>query len=84
MGRKDTHVERSGGGSFVAAVGDLEAYVDALLAWQAGAIEVAGHEDPGVVHLMLRRAASLLGVEVRTGWAPLPAGAPQLYWVLDP
>jgi len=77
-------VERAAGSGYDAAVGDLEAYIDALRSWEAGAIEVEGHEDPGVVFLMLRRAASLLGVTVRTSWGVPAAGSSHLYWVLEP
>jgi len=77
-------MDRRDRAAYEAAIGDLGAYLDALRNWPAGAIEVERDEDPGMVYLMLRRAASLLGVTVHTRWgATAPAEGQQLYWVLD-
>lgn len=65
-----------------APIGDLEAYIEALRAWDAGAIELAPDEDPGMVLLMARRASTLLGLRVLTCWGSREPAT--LYWlVLD-
>jgi hypothetical protein len=65
---------------YAAGSGDLSAYLDALSAWDAGAIELMSGEDPSTVQLMACRAATLLELRLLTGWDV--EGGRTLYWLV--
>ncbi len=54
--------------TFDAPSQELDAYLVAVDAWQAGEVALAPHEDPGIAQLLLLRAARILQLRVVTCW----------------